>query len=117
MEPPSQRRIVVKGFVPPPDGKRVRVEAEGQSVAVFNIRGVLFAIGADCSHQGGPLDEGDVEEHRVECPWHGSVFDIETGRVLRGPADAPVMAYRAFMDKDGLVLEPRPFGSGVPAGH
>jgi len=93
------------------------VEAEGRSVAVFNVRGSLYAIGADCSHQGGPLNEGELDEHRVECPWHGSVFDIETGKVLRGPAESPVEAYRAFMDQDGLVLEPRPFGSGVPAGH
>lgn len=112
-----QRRIVVKGFTPPPEGRRARVDAEGQSVVVFNVRGSLFAIGAECSHQGGPLDEGELDEHRVECPWHGSVFDIETGKVLRGPADAPVVAYRAFLDKEGLVLEPRPFDSGVPAGH
>lgn len=117
MQSPSHGRIVIKGFVPPPEGKRARVEADGQSVVVFNIRGTLFAIGADCSHQGGPLDEGELTEHRVECPWHGSVFDVETGRVLRGPADSPVVAYRAFMDTEGLVLEPRLFGSGVPAGH
>jgi len=117
MQPPGPSRIVIKGFVPPPEGKRVRVEAEGQAVAVFNVRGSLFAIGADCTHQGGPLEEGEVDGLRVECPWHGSVFDLETGKVLRAPAETPVVAYRAFMDKEGLVLEPRAFGSGVPAGH
>jgi len=113
--PPS--RILIRGFTPPAEGQRVQVDAEGEPVAVFNVRGTLFAIGAQCTHLGGPLDEGELDEHRVECPWHGSVFDIETGKVLRGPAETPVMAYRAFMDKEGLVLEPRPFDSGVPAGH
>jgi len=117
MQSAPRSRIVIKGFSPPPDGKSVQVDADGKPVVVFNIRGSLFAIGAQCSHQGGPLDEGALSEHRVECPWHGSVFDIETGKVLRGPAETPVAAYRAFMDKEGLVLEPRPFDSGVPAGH
>lgn len=110
-------RIVIRGFTPPPEGKSVQVDANGEPVAVFNVRGTLFAIGALCTHLGGPLVDGEVTEHRVECPWHGSVFDIETGKVLRGPAEAPVQAYRAFMDKEGLVLEARPYDSGVPAGH
>jgi nitrite reductase/ring-hydroxylating ferredoxin subunit len=117
MPPASGSRIVIPGFTPPPEGKSVRVDANGHAVAVFNVRGSLFALGAECSHQSGPLDEGDLSEHRIECPWHGSVFDIETGKVLRGPAETPVAAYRAFMDKEGLVLEPRPFDSGVPTGH
>jgi nitrite reductase/ring-hydroxylating ferredoxin subunit len=113
----SGSRVVIKGFTPPPEGKGVRVEAGGKAVAVFNVGGALFAIGAECTHVQGPLDEGTVTEHRVECPWHGSVFDIETGKVLRGPARAPVVAYRAFMDSEGLVLEPRPLDAGVPTGH
>jgi nitrite reductase/ring-hydroxylating ferredoxin subunit len=113
--PPS--RVVIKGFTLPPEGTCARVDVSGEPVAVYNVRGVLFAIGAQCTHVGGPLDEGELNDHRVECPWHGSVFDIETGKVLRGPADTPVSAFRAFMDKEGLVLEQRLKDSGVPAGH
>ena len=117
MGPSGQRKIVIKGIAPPAAGKVIQVDADGQSVAVFNVGGNLLAIDSVCTHLGGPLDEGAVEEHRVECPWHGSVFDLETGRVLRGPAERPVRAYRAYMDTEGLVLEPRDLGSGVPAGH
>ena len=117
MPPAPRSRIVIRNFTPPPEGKGVLVVAEGQPVAVFNLSGTLFAVGAQCSHQGGPLVDGELSEHRIECPWHGSVFDIETGKVLRGPAETPVAAYRAYMDKEGLILEPRPFDSGVPAGH
>ena len=117
MQPSPRPRILIRGFTPPAEGKSVQVDADGQPVAVFNVRGSLFAIGALCTHLGGPLDEGALTEHRVECPWHGSVFDVETGKVLRGPAESSVQAYRAFMDKEGLVLEPRPFDSGVPTGH
>ncbi|HLZ95101.1 MAG TPA: Rieske (2Fe-2S) protein [Candidatus Dormibacteraeota bacterium] len=49
-------------------------------------RGVLNAIGAVCSHAGGPLDEGKLEGDCVECPWHGSRFLISDGRVRGGPA-------------------------------
>lgn len=117
MQRTPRPRVLIRGFTPPPEGKSVEVDADGEPVAVFNVGGALFAIGAQCSHLGGPLDDGELNGHRVECPWHGSVFDIETGRVLRGPAEAPVTAYRAFMEKEGLVLEPRPLDSGVPAGH
>ena len=117
MQRTPRPRILIRGFAPPTEGKSVQVDADGEPVVVFNVRGTLFAIGALCSHLGGPLAEGELSEHRVECPWHGSIFDIETGKVLRGPAETPVTAYRAFMDKDGLVLESRPFDSGVPAGH
>ncbi len=117
MPPATPSRILIKGFTPPPEGKCARVDADGEAVAVFNIRGSLYAIGADCTHLGGPLDEGQLNDHRIECPWHGSIFDVETGSVLRGPAETPEPAYRAFMDEQGLVLEPRPRNSGVPAGH
>jgi len=117
MQPKHPSRILIKGFTPPPDGNCAQVDADGEPVAVFNLHGSLFAIGSQCTHQGGPLVEGAVSGYRVECPWHGSVFDLETGKVLRGPAEAPVVAYRAYMDKEGLVLEARPFDSGVPTGH
>jgi nitrite reductase/ring-hydroxylating ferredoxin subunit len=117
MRSPGPSRIVLKGVAPPPDGKRITVDADGHSVVVFNVRGALFAIDGQCTHVGGPLEEGELSGTRVECPWHGSVFDIETGRVLRGPAVGPVAAYRAFVDKEDLVLEPRPLDSGVPSGH
>lgn len=117
MQPAPRHRVLIKGFKPPPEGKGVQVDVEGEPVAVFNVRGSLFAIGALCTHLGGPLVDGELSENRVECPWHGSVFDIETGKVLRAPAEAPVQAYRAYMDKEGLVLEPRPYDSGVPTGH
>jgi len=114
---PGAGKVVIKGVAAPPPGKGIRVDANGQDVAVFNIGGSLYGIDADCTHAGGPLDEGTVTEHRVECPWHGSVFDVDTGKVLRSPARAPVRAYRVYLEAEGLVLEPRPMDSGVPSGH
>jgi len=108
---------VIPGFSPPSDGAHAQVDVDGQPVVVFNVHGALFAISARCTHVGGPLGEGRLSDHRVECPWHGSEFDLETGRVLRGPARTPVTAYRASMEKEGLVLEARPLDPGTSAGH
>lgn len=68
------------------EGKLSRVEVEGSPVLVVRRRGELHAISAVCSHAGGPLDEGSLEEDTVICPWHGSRFCVLDGRVERGPA-------------------------------
>jgi nitrite reductase/ring-hydroxylating ferredoxin subunit len=50
-------------------------------------------MGATCSHYGGPLDEGRVEDECVVCPWHGSRFRLADGSVARGPATSPQLSY------------------------
>jgi nitrite reductase/ring-hydroxylating ferredoxin subunit len=105
MASPGPAPIVLPGVAPPPDGHAIRVIADGTPVAVFNRGGTLYAIGARCSHVGGPLEQGTVTGHRVRCPWHGSVFDLETGAVVQGPAAVPEPAYRVRAESGGLVLE------------
>lgn len=69
-----------------PEAKMVRVDAGGLPTMVVRIDGKLNAIGAVCSHAGGPLDEGKLENCIVTCPWHGSKFDVRDGAVKGGPA-------------------------------
>jgi nitrite reductase/ring-hydroxylating ferredoxin subunit/uncharacterized membrane protein len=68
------------------EGRCARVQAEDIPVLVLRLGGTLRAIGAVCSHAGGPLDEGALEGGVVTCPWHGSRFRVNDGQVLRGPA-------------------------------
>ena len=68
------------------EGRLTRVEVDGSPVLVVRRRGDLHAISAVCSHAGGPLDEGSLEDDTVTCPWHGSRFCVLDGRVERGPA-------------------------------
>ncbi len=105
MKSGDQTATVLPGVQPPEDGKALRVEVNGESVAVFNLGGRLYAIGAKCTHVGGPLDEGSVTDHRVVCPWHGSVFDLESGSVVRGPAQTAVPAFRVTVVPEGLALQ------------
>lgn len=69
-----------------PEASLRRVDVTGMPVLIVRRGGVLLAIGAVCSHAGGPLEEGEFTGTVVTCPWHGSKFDIRTGAVRRGPA-------------------------------
>jgi nitrite reductase/ring-hydroxylating ferredoxin subunit len=62
-----------------PEGEVKMVVVGGEEVALFNVKGEIFAIENSCPHQGGPLAEGFVDGHVVTCPWHSWKFDVTTG--------------------------------------
>lgn len=73
-----------------PDNSMKRVNANEIPVLVARKNGKLYAIANTCSHLGGPLNEGEfLDNNTVKCPWHGSVFSLENGRVVDGPATEP----------------------------
>ena len=78
-------KIAKPDEIQPGQGKMVAVD--GTKMALFNVEGVFYAIDDTCTHRGGPLSEGDsLNWNQVTCPWHGAVFDVTTGGVLRPPA-------------------------------
>jgi nitrite reductase/ring-hydroxylating ferredoxin subunit len=85
-----------------PEGEMRRVLVGTIPALVVRRGGVLHAIGAVCSHAGGPLDEGTLDGDVVTCPWHGSRFCIRDGRVLGGPATFPEPAFDV-QETDGRV--------------
>jgi 3-phenylpropionate/trans-cinnamate dioxygenase ferredoxin component len=90
----------------PPDSARI-VEVNGLKVGVFNCNGELHAIEDRCSHDDGPLAEGpfDPESCTVECPRHGSLFDVRTGRPRTLPAYLPVQTFPVRVEDDTIKLE------------
>ena len=66
-----------------------RVDAAGVPVLLVRCEGEVCAIAHTCSHLGGPLSEGKLEGDVVQCPWHGSRFNVRDGRVVDGPATFP----------------------------
>jgi len=76
-----------------PDGKRMFVEIDGIPIVVFRVGGELFAIADICSHDDGPLGDGDLEGFEIACPRHGARFDIRTGKALALPAVVDISAY------------------------
>ena len=82
------------------------VEIDGIRIALFNLNGDFYAIEDVCTHDGGPLVEGEiVNGHEVRCPRHGARFDIRTGAALSMPAFEPTIAYDVYIQEQDLLLE------------
>jgi 3-phenylpropionate/trans-cinnamate dioxygenase ferredoxin subunit len=75
------------------DGERLFVEIDGLPIVVFKIAGQLFAIADVCSHDDGPVGDGELDEYEITCPRHGASFDIRTGKVISLPAIVDIPAY------------------------
>lgn len=83
-----------------PPGQMKFLEVDGERTVVANVEGAFFAFSDVCTHVGGPLSEGELEGDLVTCPWHGSVFNVKTGAVVRFPARQPVRTYPAQIEGD-----------------
>lgn len=79
-----------------PNGQRIFLSIGEENIVVFNIAGKLFAMGDVCTHDGGPLGEGELDGYQVICPRHGARFDVRSGKALTLPAviDAPYYPVR-----------------------
>lgn len=76
-----------------PNGERLFIEVEGKSIVIFNIAGQFFAIADICTHDDGPLGDGDLEGYNIVCPRHGGEFDVRTGKAEQLPVVVDVPAY------------------------
>lgn len=85
-----------------PNGERLFVEIEGKSIVIFNIADQFFAIADICTHDDGPLGDGDLEGYNIVCPRHGAEFDVRTGKVMQMPAVVDVPAYPVKV-VDGMI--------------
>jgi len=79
-----------------PDGERLFFELEGKPIVLFSMKGEYLALADQCSHDEGPVGEGELDGEEIICPRHGARFDIRTGKVLSFPAvkDIPVYPVR-----------------------
>jgi 3-phenylpropionate/trans-cinnamate dioxygenase ferredoxin component len=75
------------------DGERMFLEIDHKAIVLFNIAGNLFAIADVCSHDDGPVGDGDLTGFEVICPRHGATFDVRTGKALSLPAIVDIPAY------------------------
>jgi nitrite reductase/ring-hydroxylating ferredoxin subunit len=83
-----------------PPGQMRKVMLNGESLAVYNVEGIIFATQDSCTHAGGSLSEGDLDGPMVICPIHGSCFDVTDGTVLCPPASTPLKTYQVVIDGD-----------------
>ncbi len=90
-----------------PPGAHRLVEWEDLEIGIFNCAGELLAIEDRCSHDDGVLLEGELDQERcaVECPRHGSWFDLRSGKALNLPAYQPVETFPVLVEDGVIKLE------------
>src|ERR1700709_1559963 len=95
-----------------PDGGQLLGQSGGEAGLGVRRGEEIFAIGATCTHYGGPLAEGVVVGDTVRCPWHHACFSLRTGEAVRAPALNPVACYEVKRSGDritvGEKIEPLP---------
>ena len=87
-----------------PEGEARYAEVGGVGVMIARVDGEVHAIANRCSHRGGPLDEGELSDGCVTCPWHGSRFRLADGSVERGPAAYPQPAWETRISAGVIEL-------------
>ncbi|MEI7559587.1 MAG: non-heme iron oxygenase ferredoxin subunit [Actinomycetes bacterium] len=90
-----------------PPGERKTVAWEDMEILVVNCEGELLAIEDRCSHDDGDLAEGEIDTDRcaIECPRHGALFDLRSGKPLSLPAYKPVDTFAVKVDGNTITLE------------
>ncbi|MDQ3083967.1 MAG: non-heme iron oxygenase ferredoxin subunit [Thermoproteota archaeon] len=99
------------GFIRIADTKDIQpsqmkeVQVDGESICIVNVEGKYYAIDSICTHEGGPLADGVLEGHEIECPWHNSKVDVRTGEVIRPPANEPEPAYEVKIEGNNILIK------------
>ena len=87
-----------------PEGRAIIIDVDYDSLVLARVGGEVYCIDNICTHDGGPLGEGELDGTALECPRHGARFDVCTGRALSFPAVVPVNTYDVKIeDRDVLV--------------
>lgn len=90
------------------EGKVKVVRVGTAPVGVTRIDGELFAFADVCTHDDGPVAEGELDEYIIECPRHGAKFDIRTGKVKQLPAVVPIPVYAVKVENDAVWVSTKP---------
>jgi 3-phenylpropionate/trans-cinnamate dioxygenase ferredoxin subunit len=102
---PEFVRVAATSEIQP--GDRLIVELGRDWVAIFNVDGMYYAVQDICTHDDGPLAEGELIGCEIECPRHGARFDIRTGKVTAPPALVDVPTYEVRVDGDHILIARR----------
>ncbi len=96
-------RIAAVGDIPA--GGMHAYEVDGKQIMVCNVEGTFYAIDDLCTHDGGSLDEGELDGGQIECPRHGALFDVKTGAALTLPAVVGVTSYPVQVESDDIKVQ------------
>jgi 3-phenylpropionate/trans-cinnamate dioxygenase ferredoxin subunit len=86
-------------------GQKQIVEVDGVLVVLVNLDGRYFALEDVCTHDGGPVGDGELSEGQLICPRHGAHFDVRTGAALSLPAIDPVPTFEVRLEDGDILVE------------
>jgi 3-phenylpropionate/trans-cinnamate dioxygenase ferredoxin subunit len=86
------------------EGAARRVVVDGTEVLLCNVGGEIYAVEDICTHDGGALDQGELDGARIMCPRHGATFDVRSGEALTLPAIMPLPTYPVRIDGDDIYV-------------
>lgn len=104
IDPGAVEFVAISNIEDLPVGERLFVEIDDLDIVVFNLAGEVYAIGDICSHDDGPLGEGEIEDREVICPRHGARFDVRTGKAVGLPAVIDIPAYPVKLEDGQLWI-------------
>ena len=99
---PQFVKVATRSELPP--GSKLLAEIDGRAIAVFNVDNTYYAIDDVCTHDGGPLADGEFCGHEIQCPRHGARFDVRTGKALSFPAFEPVATHAVEVRGDEVFV-------------
>jgi 3-phenylpropionate/trans-cinnamate dioxygenase ferredoxin subunit len=85
-------------------GQKKLIDIDGRAIALFNVDGSFYAIDDICTHDGGPLAEGELRGCEIQCPRHGARFDVRNGRALSMPAIEPVASHEVELRGEDVYV-------------
>ena len=86
------------------NGERLFIEVDDLQIVLFNIAGEFFATEDVCSHDDGPLGDGEIEGYKITCPRHGAKFDLRSGKALTLPAIVDIPSYPVRVVDNKIVI-------------
>ncbi len=89
-----------------PPGEMKMVEVGENQILLANVAGNIWACDNICTHAGAPLSEGELDEDQVECPLHGSVFNVVTGEVIGPPAAENLRLFQVTIEGPDILVGP-----------
>ena len=95
-------KVASAGMLGP--AQKLGVEAGGRKILLTNIDGPFYAIGDYCTHLSCFLSDGQLRGENIQCSCHGSIFNVKTGAVIKGPAKKPEMTYQVKVDGDQVMV-------------
>lgn len=87
-----------------PSNEMIGVEVNGEKVLVVNLGGKYYAVGNVCMHRGCMLSDGTLEGENIQCPCHGSTYEVKTGSIIKGPTKKPQPTFQIKVEGNQILV-------------